>query len=111
MTGKVVTEDTFDKDVIEQSKTIPVVVDFWAPWCMPCKILGPVIGKLAVEYKDKFVLATVNVDENPLLANTYGIRSIPTVLLFKDGKHVDGFAGAVPEQSIRKWLERNNIIR
>lgn len=100
-------DDDFNESVIEQSKRIPVVVDFWAPWCMPCMILKPVLEKLAKEFEGKFILAKVNVDEARRVATEYGIMSIPNVKLFKDGKVVDEFVGALPESKVREWLKEN----
>ena len=100
-------DTNFQENVIEQSSRVPVVVDFWAPWCMPCMVLGPVIEKLEKEYDGKFVLAKVNVEQGRVTAQLYGIRGIPSVKLFKDGKVVDEFVGAIPEEEIRKWLEKN----
>ncbi|HWQ38532.1 MAG TPA: thioredoxin [Burkholderiales bacterium] len=100
-----VTTETFEREVIEASKTLPVVVDFWAPWCAPCRILKPILEKLAAEYAGKFKLAKVNSDENPELAATYGIRSIPDVMAFRDGKPVSHFLGAVPESQVRAFID------
>ena len=100
-------DDDFNESVVEQSKRIPVVVDFWAPWCMPCMILKPVLEKLAKEFEGKFILAKVNVDEARRVAMEYGIMSIPNVKLFKDGKVVDEFVGALPESKVREWLKEN----
>ncbi len=100
-------DDNFEEEVVERSKKVPVVVDFWAPWCMPCRLIGPVLEKLAREYGGKFVLAKVNVDMNPVVSQRYMIMSIPSVKLFKNGRVVDEFVGAIPEQYIRIWLERN----
>ncbi|HDI02711.1 MAG TPA: thioredoxin [Candidatus Aenigmarchaeota archaeon] len=100
-------DDDFNESVVEQSKRIPVVVDFWAPWCMPCMILKPVLEKLAKEFEGKFILAKVNVDEARRVATEYGIMSIPNVKLFKDGKVVDEFVGALPESKVREWLKEN----
>ena len=100
-------DDDFSESVVEQSKRIPVVVDFWAPWCMPCMILKPVLEKLAKEFEGKFILAKVNVDEARRVATEYGIMSIPNVKLFKDGKVVDEFVGALPESKVREWLKEN----
>ena len=102
-----VNDNNFNELVIEQSKKIPVVVDFWASWCMPCLMLGPILEKLAEEYKGNFVLAKLNVDEARLTSQKYGVMSIPSVKMFKDGKVVDEFTGAVPEPVVRSWLDKN----
>lgn len=102
-----VDDENFEEMVIEQSKKIPVVVDFWAEWCKPCLMLKPVLEKLAKEYKGRFILAKVNVDQAPLTSQKYMIMSIPNVKLFKQGKIVDEFIGAYPESFVREWLERN----
>jgi putative thioredoxin len=96
--------DDFDKDVIERSYRMPVLVDFWAAWCGPCRVLGPVLEKLAEESNDSWTLAKLNTDKHPELSARYGIRSIPNVKLFVDGKVVDGFIGALPENMVRGWL-------
>jgi len=102
-----VSDGNFDNEVINKSADIPVVVDFWATWCMPCMALGPVLEKLAQEYGDKFILAKLNVDENPAVSHKYGIMSIPSVKMFKGGKVVDEFVGALPEFQVKTWLDRN----
>ncbi|MEM7825193.1 MAG: thioredoxin [Candidatus Aenigmatarchaeota archaeon] len=102
-----VSDDDFEKNVIEQSKKIPIVVDFWAEWCIPCLAFGPVLEKLAKEYNGRFILAKLNVNENVETAQRYSIMSIPNVKLFKNGKIVDGFVGALPEQAVREWLDKN----
>ncbi len=102
-----VNQDDFDSLVIQRSAELPVMVDFWAPWCAPCRILKPILEKLAKEYAGKFVLATVNTDENPRLALDYAIHSLPTVKLFRNGEVVDEFLGAQPERVIRTLLERH----
>lgn len=102
-----VNESNFEEKVIELSKKVPVVVDFWAPWCMPCEILKPVLEKLAKDYDGKFVLAKLNVDSNPNLAKRYGIMSIPNVKLFVNGKIKSEFVGVIPEQAIKEWLDKN----
>jgi putative thioredoxin len=105
-----VREDNFASQVLEHSKRVPVMVDFWAAWCAPCQMLMPILAKLAEEYQGKFLLAKVNTDEQSNLARQYGIRSLPTVMLFKDGKPADQFLGAQPESVIRKVLDRH-ILR
>jgi putative thioredoxin len=100
-----VTGDTFEQEVIEASRSLPVVVDFWAPWCGPCRVLKPILEKLAAEYDGKFKLAKVNSDDNQELAASYGIRSIPDVMAFKDGKPVSHFLGALPESQVRAFID------
>ena len=96
----------FQKEIIEQSFKKPVLVDFWAEWCGPCRVLGPVLEKLADKYKDKFTLAKVNTDENQAIAAKYEIRGIPCVKLFIDGEVSDEFTGALPENKVEEWLKR-----
>lgn len=100
------TDADFQQSVIEESKKRLVLVDFWAPWCGPCRSLTPIIEKLAQEYAGRFLLARVNSDENQSLAGQFGVRSIPNVKAFSDGKMVDEFAGAVPEGTVRQFIER-----
>ena len=98
--------NNFSTDVIDQSTNIPVVVDFWAPWCGPCKQLSPTLDKLAREYGGKIQLVKINVDENQELATQMRVQSIPMVVAFKDGQPVDGFAGALPESQLRQFFEK-----
>ncbi len=92
--------------LIEESQTRPVVVDFWADWCEPCKVLMPMLEKIATEYQGAFLLAKVNADEQQNIAQQFGVRSLPTVMVIKDGQPVDGFAGAQPETAVRQMLEK-----
>lgn len=96
----------FAQHVLEESKQRPVVVDFWAPWCGPCKSLKPILEKLAAEYGGKFLLAKINSDDNQALAARYGVRGIPSVKAFVNGEPVDEFSGALPEGEVRAFLDR-----
>ena len=96
----------FEHAVLDESKARPVVVDFWAPWCGPCKSLKPILEKLAAEYGGKFRLAKVNSDDNQELATRYGVRGIPSVKAFINGEPVDEFSGALPEAEVRVFLDR-----
>ena len=104
-----VEDSDFEKNVIQASKKTPILVDFWAEWCYPCRFLSPTLDKLADEYKGKFILAKLNVDKNNKKAREYDILSIPNVKLFKNGKVADEFVGAIPESNIKEFLERNGI--
>jgi putative thioredoxin len=100
-----ITDATFEQDVLERSKQVPVVVDLWAPWCGPCKTLGPIIEKVVGDTAGKVELAKVNVDENPQVSRAFQVQSIPAVYALKDGKVVDGFIGAQPEAVVKKFVE------
>lgn len=100
-------DSDFQEKVVEQSKRIPVLVDFWAAWCAPCLMLKPILERLAKEYKGKFVLAKVNVEKARNIAIQYRIASIPTVKLFKQGKVVAEFHGAMAEEKVKEWLKKH----
>ncbi|MFP3977290.1 thioredoxin [Marinobacter sp. KMM 10035] len=101
------TMENFQQEVMEASSTTPVLVDVWAEWCAPCKQLMPLLEKLAIEYQGAFRLAKVNADQQEQLTSSLGVRSLPTIILVKDGQAVDGFNGALPESEIRKVLEKH----
>lgn len=97
------TDDSFEEEVLNSDK--PVLVDFWAEWCGPCKMVGPVVEELAGEYEGKAKIGKVDVDNNPETSTKYGIRSIPSLLIFKNGEVVDQIVGAVPKSQLKKQLE------
>lgn len=100
-----VTDSSFEKEVLESD--VPVLVDFWAPWCGPCRMVAPVVDEIAEQYDGKVKVVKVNTDENPSVASTYGIRSIPTLMIFKDGQRVDMVVGAVPKTTLANTLEKH----
>ena len=103
MTPQKVSDTSFETDVIKASQ--PVLVDFWAEWCGPCKQIGPALEEIAVEYGDKLTIAKVNIDENPETPTRYGVRGIPTLMLFKDGQLAATKVGALPKGKLIEWID------
>jgi putative thioredoxin len=100
------TDDTFEADVLERSDSVPVVVDLWAPWCGPCKTLGPILERVVESTGGAVELVKINIDENPRAAGTFRVQSIPAVFALRDRKIVDQFIGALPEPAVREFVER-----
>jgi thioredoxin 1 len=104
MSAAAVTDETFEQEVI--ASAVPVLVDFWAPWCGPCRMVAPVVDEIAEQYDGQIKVVKVNTDDNPSIASKYGIRSIPTLMIFKDGQRVDMVVGAVPKATLANTLEK-----
>ncbi len=104
MAADAVTDATFKDEVIDSS--VPVLVDFWAPWCGPCRMVAPVVEEISEQYQGQIKVVKVNTDENPNVASQYGIRSIPTLMIFKGGQRVDMVVGAVPKTTLANTLEK-----
>ena len=103
MATKNVTDDNFDTEVIKSTK--PILVDFWAEWCGPCKQIGPILEEISDEKKDLINIYKLNIDENPETPQKYGVRGIPTLMFFKDGKLMDTKIGSLPKSSINEWID------
>jgi len=100
---KPVTDQSFTQDVLQAPG--PVLVDFWAEWCGPCKMIAPALDEIGAEFKGKLTIAKVNIDENPVTPNNYAVRGIPTLILFKDGKPASTKVGALPKSQLRDWVK------
>ncbi len=103
---KEIGDSEFEKEVLKKSEEVPVLVDFYAEWCAPCKMLTPILEKIAEEYNGKLSVVKMNVDKNPMIAALFRIFSIPAVKVFKNGKVVGEFVGAYPEEAVRDWIEK-----
>ena len=105
MTTYPTSDDSFEKDITNENSLI--LVDFWAEWCGPCKQIGPILEELATQYENKIKIFKINIDENPQTPQKYGVRGIPTLILFKDGNLIDSKVGSLPKSALESWLSQN----
>ena len=105
MSTYIITDSNFDEEI--KNSQVPILVDFWAEWCGPCKQIGPILEEIGEAKKDKLKILKLNVDENPLTPQKFGVRGIPTLMLFKDGKLVDTKVGSLPKNMLESWLDPN----
>ena len=105
MTTYATSDDSFEKDIT--SENLPILVDFWAEWCGPCKQIGPILEELSNQYENKLKIFKINIDENPQIPQKYGVRGIPTLMLFKDGNLIDSKVGSLPKSALENWLTQN----
>ena len=105
MTTYSTSDDSFEKDIT--SENLPILVDFWAEWCGPCKQIGPILEELSNQYENKLKIFKINIDENPQIPQKYGVRGIPTLMLFKDGNLIDTKVGSLPKSVLESWLTQN----
>ena len=105
MTTHIITDSNFDEEI--KNSKVPILVDFWAEWCGPCKQIGPILEEIAIEQESKIKILKLNIDENPETPQKFGVRGIPTLMLFKDGKLVDTKVGSLPKSMLESWLDSN----
>ena len=105
MTTYSTNDDNFEKDITDSK--VPVIVDFWAEWCGPCKQIGPILEEIAIEHESKIKVLKINIDENPQTPQKFGVRGIPTLMLFKEGKLVESKVGSLPKTTLEAWIQSN----
>ena len=105
MTTYLTSDDSFEKDITNEN--LPILIDFWAEWCGPCKQIGPILEELSTQYENKLKIFKINIDENPQIPQKYAVRGIPTLMLFKDGNLIDTKVGSLPKSSLDAWIKSN----